>query len=412
MYSSAMGQKGFSLRAISVEAGAVFIEQVTELCIEKHSEIVSIFARGILPIDMLEFATSGAKGAMLARRAGFYKNPSGSIATNDQTAAEYRKELIDATIAKDMALSNASSSVAYSGAVAILFPENEKIPREKSRSAISKSTLTILQCLTMLWPSADIQRRMNLDNDLVQAFERQDLISWVKSFNSFCLNSSGNQQINAERAERTLESTKMVGLDLPKYTNAFVKAANNVKSSGSLMSEYRIVTLFIRNLNHTEGVFANWMSDYLNKHSSTHILATNNLEFAVKYVEDYFNTVIRPEADRKKEESLNLNSVRAVENQMSRRIKGGSSADHKSVSMPFAVLATIFNTKRKQDESVEKPNPKKPKGQPKEKDKEVPSIKNAVKDDKSAKLKSKPCFKFASEGGCSFGDKCIFSHTV
>lgn len=269
----------------------------------------------------------------------------------------------------------------------------------------------------LLWPTKDIQRRLPLDSDIEAAFENGDLIRWVIAFNSFCLNSSGNKLVNAERAEATLNSTKMIGLDLPKYTKLFCTAANNVKASGSLYDEKRIVATFVRNLNHSEGVFQNWYTNFLDRHHHTFIMSDKDLNFAISYAEDHMKSVILPEAERKKSEGLSLSSMKAVEEQLSRnRGKGGSSKERGPVTIPYTVLATIFNAgKRKAnaaDTSVVNPNKKikagnKSGGAAKEVAKEV--VKKEDNQDVKQGVK-KPCFAFASEAGCKFGDRCRFSH--
>ena len=416
--SSSEASKTPFLKTISVEAGTEFLDKVTEFCIREHSELVTIFAGGKLPICMLEFASQGLSGSILARRAG-YKNSSGKISTSHQTAAEYRAELIAAIISKDPALSKASPSVAQAGAIAILFPENEKISREKARYSLQKGITSLLQYLMLLWPSKDIQRRLLLDSDIEAAFESGDLIRWVIGFNSFCLNSSGNKLLNAERAEATLNSTKMLGFDLPKYTKLFQTAANNVHASGSLYDEKRIVATFVRNLNHAEGIFQNWYTNFLDRHHHTFIMADKDLNFAISYAEDHMKSVILPEFERKKSEGITFSSLKAVEEQLSRsKGKGGSFKQQGSVTLPYTVLSTIFNAgKRKPnaaDATAANPTKKIKTGNKsgeaaKEVAKEV--VKKEGNQDGKQPVK-KPCFAFASESGCKYGDRCRFSHNA
>jgi hypothetical protein len=404
------------LKTISVEAGTEFLDKVTEFCIREHSELVTILAGGKLPICMLEFASQGLSGSILARRAG-YKNSSGKITTSHQTAAEYRAELIAAIISKDPALSKASPSVAQAGAIAILFPENEKTSREKARYSLQKGITSLLQYMMLLWPSKDIQRRLLLDSDIEAAYESGDLIRWVIGFNSFCLNSSGNKLLNAERAEATLNSTKMIGLDLPKYTKLFQTAANNVHASGSLYDEKRIVATFVRNLNHSEGVFQNWYTNFLDRHHHTFVMTDKDLNFAISYAEDHMKSVILPEVERKKSEGLNLSSIKAVEEQLSRnRRKGGSSQERGPVTLPYTVLATIFKAGKRKDNSadVTAANPtKKIKNGNKSGDTAKEVVKEVIKKEGNQDVKiKKPCFAFASKSGCRFGEGCRFSHTA
>ena len=58
--------------------------------------------------------------------------------------------------------------------------------------------------------------------------------AYVRAFNKFCLNSSGNKQFNKQNAEKTLEKIRMKGIDLSTYNKDFVKAAENLKAVESL----------------------------------------------------------------------------------------------------------------------------------------------------------------------------------
>jgi hypothetical protein len=75
---------------------------------------------------------------------------------------------------------------------------------------------------------------MESDEELEKAFKTLDIIAWIRAFNKFCLNSSGNKQLNREKAEKTLEKLKMRGMDLSSYVKDFVKAAENLKAVESL----------------------------------------------------------------------------------------------------------------------------------------------------------------------------------
>jgi hypothetical protein len=391
------------LRTISVESGNDFLDDVTAHCINHYTDVVRTFVRGLLPLEVIEFATAGRAGEMLARRAGSYRLPNGSVSTVDQCAREYRAELLADIIANDATLAEVPPEARRERAILILFPESERVSREKFRANYSRQCTALLQLIMLLWPSSDVRVRMQQEDELIEAMDRNDLIRFVKAFNKFCLTSSGNKQINAERAEFTLENTRMSGLDLPKYVKAFKKAAFNVKSAGSLFDEYRIVSTFVRNLNHSADVFEGWYTDFLNKHKSTHVLSSQNLEFAIKYVEDHFTEVILPESERKKKASTTLASVKAVEQLLSSGGKGrGNNNNNKSLTMPYTVLATLLGKRPTATAPVTKVAKQKV-----EKAQEV-----KVEKPKSAAKVKKPCFKFASADGCTYGDKCRFSHTA
>ena len=254
------------------------------------------------------------------------------------------------------------------------------------------------------------------DIDLSTAYEHQDLVAWQRAFEKFCINSSGNKQMNAKRAEATLESTKMLGLDLPRYVKFFVKAAEIVKTAESSFDEYRIVSTFIRNLNQSEGVFTDFYSYFLNKYKPTHALASKSLAFAVIYAQDHFQDVIQPEAARKISESILINSTKEVESQLKQRgaTKGGSA------TVAFSVLATLLNDKRKAIETAETQRKKATKEAAGVKDKAAKEAagskatkkaKEATVSDEVTVSKSS-CWRWAKDSYCSFGDKCKFTHAT
>jgi hypothetical protein len=396
------------LKTVGVEAGQLFLDKAIEYCIERYPELVSMLSVGIVPTVMLE-ATHGVRGSNIGRKTGSYRNADNSVATTDQTVLQFRDSLIASIIAADVPLSQASAATAHAGALAVLFPEGGKTTREKLRSSIESDTRAVMQMLTSLWPTEDIRLRMKNDDDLSAAFDRSDLIAWVRAFNKFCLNSSGNKFINAERAEKTLEACKMQGLDLPKYIKTFVKAAENVVTAGSNFNEYRIVSTFVRNLNQSEGVFKDFYADFLNKHKPTHALASKNLTFAVTYVQDHFQEVIQPEAARKKSESILINSTKEVESQLKQRgsAKGGSA------TVAFSVLATLLNDKRKAIDTAEAQRKKAAREAAGSKDKAAKEAagSKATKTDEVSVSKSR-CWRWAKDSTCSFGDKCKFTHAT
>ena len=400
-------------KTISVEAGSEFIKKVTEFCIDRYPDIVPIISRGILPLDMLEHPLSASRGSNIGRKAGYIN--AGSRILVDQTAAQYREEIIASTITASMPLSTASSSVAHTGALSILFPESGKITREKSRSTLDNNIRALLQFLSMSWPSEDIQIRMSIDVELNEAYDRQDLIAWVRAFNKFCLNSSGNKEINAQRAEKTIEAIKMSSLDLAKYVKAFVKAAENLTAVGSLYTELKIVNLFVKNLNQSENVFNNIHRSFLDKHQSAYILQANNLAYAVKYAEDYFKDVISPKAAEMKEAAAILNTSKEVQSKVSQMSKRGGSASDRAL-VPFTVLATILNEKRKALEDLETANKKlKAKGAAKLKaDAAVVAKPGSIAKPPGTVAtvkKTQKCWLFA-KNDCTYGDSCKFAHTA
>jgi hypothetical protein len=397
-------------KTIGIEAGQEYIEKALEYCIDNYPTIVNAFVKGVVPLEMLE-VTYGGRGSIIGRKAGAYRNPDGSVSTVDQTVSQFRDALIESTIAGDIALRQASAAVARAGALAILFPEEGKVSREKVRSTYEANCLSCLQHLTLRWPSGDVKLRITEAVDLSTLSENKDLIGWLKAFERFCINSSGNIQMNAQRAEANLLSTKMSGLDLPKYVKAYRKAAENVVTAGSSFSTYRIVATFICNLNHSEGVFKEFYSDFLNKHKPHHSLGTGSLADAIKFVEDHFKEVILPESARKTSEAVLLRSARDVEQQLKRR--GPSSSGLATV--PFTVLATLL-AKRKADintpDAQKKAANRKAAGTSNKAETAKTSDRSRADGTVSSKSgsKTKPCFLWASDGTCKYGDKCCYSH--
>jgi hypothetical protein len=409
------------LKVISVEAGQMFISDTLEFCIDKYPDLVETFHKGILPIEMLELPLSVAKGSNIGRKAGSYSKM-GIKAMVDQSASQYRDQLISETIAADIPLSKADPATALTGALAILFPESGKTTREKFRAHFDRDTRALLQMMSMSWPSMDIKARIESDEELEQAFKKLDIIAWIRAFNKFCLNSSGNKQLNREKAERSLEKLKMRGVDLPMYIKDFVKAAENLKAVESLWDERRIVTTFIKGLNHSETVFGNIYRKFSDKHDPMFVLQDKKLFDAVSWVEDIFKDIIAPQIAEKREEFAQLNSVKEISAKVGHHIKrGGSSNADSRATVPVTVLATIMQDKRKAEEEL---------AATKKKFKAVELESAKVKAKAKANLKPDPsadsnkggglkgtkstakCFHFASKEGCSYGDGCRFSHSA
>ena len=397
------------LKTVGVEAGQDFIEKAIEYCIGAYPSIVTAFAKGVIPVEMLE-VTHDVRGSAIGRRAGSYRTADGTIANEDQTVSQFRNDLISSTIAGDVALKQASAVVAHAGALAKLFPEEGKATREKVRSAYVRETLSFLHHLNLLWPAQDVRLRMTEDVDLSAAYDSKDLIGWAKAFERFCINSSGNKQMNAQRAEATMLATKMVGLDLPKYVKAFRKAADNVLTAGSNFDTYRIVSTFICNLNHSENVFKDFYSEFLNKHKPTHSLSTGTLANAIKYVEDHYREVILPEAARKTAESVHIRSTRDIEIQLRKR--GTASGGGGVATVPFTVLATLLSKRKADIETGKKTVNKKAAANTDKVEAAKPSKDKAESVKSRVASKDKPCYLFASDGKCKFGDSCRYSHTA
>lgn len=409
-------------KVISVSDGQEFMRQVVEFCIDRYPDLVEMLNRGVIPVEMLELPMNSLRGSNIGRKAGAYIGGKVRL-VEDQSASQYREIIIAETIAADVALAAASQATAYTGALAILFPDSGKVSREKFRAKLERDSRALLQMLTMSWPSLDIRTRMESDEDLDEAFKKLDLIAWVKAFNRFCLNSSGNKQLSRENAEKALEKVKMRGLDLPMYVKEFIKAAENLKAVESLWDDLRIVTTFIKGLNQSETVFNNIHRKFSDKNEAAYKLRKEKLAVAVTWAEDHFKEVIIPHIAEKKQEMQTLSTAKDVISKVNQSTKrGGSLGKSDKAVVPFAVLATMVKDKRKAEEELATAQKKlrasehqvkaveKTKANAKAKpDSSTDSIKKeGAKDTKS----SAKCFKFASQEGCSFGDKCRFSHSM
>jgi len=401
------------LKDISVSAGQEFMRQVIEFCITNYPDLVEILHLGKVPIDVLEISPSIKFGACIGRKAGSYKT-NGVIATVDQPIHLYREELIAEAISEAQARDNkiALSSV-RSMALENLFPESDKVSRQKFRSRLASNTKALFQLMLMSWPSIDIQNRLMADNDILAAYTSQDLIAFKRAFNKFCLNASGSAEVSIVNAEKTIINIKMKGLDLPGYVIEYNRAAENLRAVGSLWSELRIVSNFIKNLNQDRNVFGSLSRDFSNKHHAAFAMQEMPLSGAIRWVEDYFKDVIMPEIAVKKEELLSLMSVKDVSKQLqqfSRRSSGGSKSAELT-KVPMHVLATIMETKRKAEEELDKERKKhkpQPNGQP-IKDKPKSGVAGTVPQGADPKLKVK-CRLFTKPEGCKYGSKCKFSH--
>jgi hypothetical protein len=148
-------------------------------------------------------------------------------------------------------------------------------------------------------------------------------------------------------------------------------------------------------------------------------LASNNLEYAIRYAEDYMTAVIRPESERKKVEGVTFSSVKAVEAQLGKLNRSGSKgvSSKGPVTIPFQVLATILqkSNKRKANAadtaSINNNNKKYNNNKDGDDSKDVITIAK-VPGKVAGKGKKLPCFAFATSDGCKFGDRCRFSHTA
>jgi hypothetical protein len=418
-------------KTISPQAGQSYIASAQRYCLRNLSEVVSVFCSGCMPIEMLEFPLSVHRETLLARRAGCYHNSSGKVAKEDQTAIEWRAQLIAET-------QEAYVDCREDEALELLFPHSSKKSREHKRSVFESQSLSLIQSLNMLWPSEALSLELSRDSDIKKATETVDLIAWINAFTAFCLNNSGNAELNAKAAEDTLEETRMKGGDLAGYIKAFKIAAANVKLCKSKLSEAEIVGTFLRNLNQSEDFFNRFATRHLDPADSLHSYVNKPLEEGITYAESYHKTVILTALGRKKSNSVN--SVTDL-----KQLLESNNANKNSVNVPLPVLALYLknnnnscnNTNTNNSNNATKDANKKRKAQY---DKEDTRKKQAVekvkenqgtsgKTDKAVKVDTEKsvadaengeakkyikriCYAFEKGEKCRYGTRCHFRHSA
>jgi hypothetical protein len=413
-----------TFKTISPQSGQAYIASAQRYCLRNYSEVVSLFCSGTMPIEMLEYPLSVHRENLLARRAGCYLDSNGKVAKEDQTATAWRAQLIAET-------QNAYVECSKDKALELLFPHSSKKSREHKRSVFESQSLSLIQSLNMLWPSEALSLELSRDFAIKKATETVDLIAWINAFTAFCLNNSGNAELNAKAAEDTLEETRMKGGDLGGFVKAFKIAASNVKLCKSKLSESEIVGTFLRNLNQTEDFFSRFATRHLDQADSLHAYMSKPLEEVITYVESYHKTVILTALGRKKS-----NAVTSVSDL--KQLLGSNNSHNNSVNVPIPVLALYLknnnnnnnnnnvtneaNKKRKAQKEQENARKK----QTSEKSKE--GEETASKSDKAIKVeeaksesstkeekKKNPkqvCYAFEKGEKCRFGARCYFRHSA
>ena len=414
--------------SISPITGQAYIAAAQRHCLMQLSEVVSIFHSGVLPIEMLEFPLPWDRRKLIARKAGAYYDENGHIAKQDQTAADWRAELIVAT-----QTDNADCS--EEAALELLFPHSGKKSRESKRQAIASQSLILIQSLNLLWPSEAISLELIRDQGIKSASEIVDLIAWQNAFTSFCLNNSGNAQIDAEAAKATLESTVMKGQDIAGYIKAFKIAATNVKLCKANISDVDILGTLFRNLNQSDDMFHKWNTKHLDASDPLHAYMSKSLEDAISHIENYFKKVILPSIARKKAQA----SIQSVSDL--KQLLGSHNNNTNSVNVPIPVLALYLknNNNNNNNNNATKDADKKRKAQKEqdnarkkqtsEKSKEgedtTGKTEKAVKveEDKSAsntetlskeekKKRKQVCYAYEKGEKCRFGSRCYFRHSA
>ena len=126
---------------------------------------------------------------------------------------------------------------------------------------------------------------------------------------------------------------------------------------------------------------------------------------------DYYNDVLRRvQLEQPKHNNKFDNNKPKFDNSRGKSVasvkdikRAVASGQDKKVTVPLEVLATMLNHTKRKGEEVDKT--KSVKGPPESK--KPRSEKKEVVD-----KNTKPCFAFAKNGKCDYGDRCYFLHNV
>ena len=400
--------KSPKLTLVSPVKGKEYLAAAHKWCLKQFTAIVPLFINGLAPIEMLEYEPELLRRALLARKAGRYKDELGKLAEKSQTMVSYRSEIIKRTLVDYKKVCEGDEDAA----IELLFPSSGRKSREIKRSLIENQAQSFLQCLMLLWPSEEVQLSMSLDEDLKTATELNDLIAWTIAFDKFCTSNSGNKYFNIRDAEAALKAIKMKGYDTPNYIKAYKQAALDARVCGSVQSEQDVVAQFCLNLNQATDAFYRYEFRHLDSTDAVAALIEKPLQVALDHAMNFHKTTILSAQARKRLEipqaQASVTSIAELEKLISTGAKKGS-----SVNVTHAVMATLLkNNKRPRDnKSPDVKDGGKPGDKVSKKKvtiEEKPPADPAIKEEKK-KLK---CFRFPTAKGCKFGNDCIFSHVA
>ena len=403
------------LTSVSPITGKAYLMAAHKWCLKEFQLIVPLFIKGLAPIEMMENELPLLRRALLARKAGQYKNKLGQLAEASQTQAQFREELINDTLAQ---YTDECKGVRTT-ALELLFPSSGAKSRDRTRSQIEVQAQGFLQCLMLLWPAEEVRLAMSLDDDLIAATALNDLIAWTIAFDKFCVSNAGNKFFNVREAEAALKAIKMKAYDTPNYVKAYKQAAQEARVCGSVQSEEDVVTQFFINLNQAPDAFFRFDFRYLDSSDTVAAFIKKPLQAALDYAMEFHKTTILSSQARKKSETAQgqaaVSSVTELEKLIAAGAKKGS-----SVNVTHAVMAALLknnNTNKRPRDTKNPPDVKAPDGgKPADKAKkknrvnfeEKPPADEVNKEEKT-QLK---CFRFPTKGGCKYGDTCKFSHVA
>ena len=416
--------------SISPASGQAYLTAARRYCLESLSEVVTIFCRGNLPLEMLEIPLPYDKRNMIGRKSGKYHNADGKLATADQLASAWRVQLIADTRA-------ANAGCSEKAALELLFPLSGKKAREAKRQLLATQSLQLMNLLNLFWPSDAMVLEMEKNKGLRDATNCQDIIAWENAFTKFCLDNCGNADMNVRAAEDALDLTAMKDMDLSNYIKSFRIAYNNVRQCQSTYTEKRVVEVFIRNLNQSSAAFHGFSRRILDSNDTLYKLVSQPLEAAITYVENFHKTVIIPELAAAKRQSSQSSMVIKSDKELKQLMNShsASGANQGPLLVPYPILAAMVrnsNNNNNNDNKNNNSNKRKVEAATKEEARKkaattaakaaaaaaataaaasttTGSIKAEDKAEGKANTK-RTCYNFARTGNCDHGDKCHFSH--
>jgi len=356
---------------VSPSSGQAYLKAIRVIVIQDYACLLSLM-QGTMPTEMLEFVET-VYPDKLGRRAGTFRDMEGNPSVVNQSMNQYRESLI---------LDRINEGVDRAGAIELLFPENQKQARERTRQSINSSLQSLFGKIAYLWPRDDIQTLMQADAGLVKADLESDLLRWYQAFLKFCLTSSGNSEVNIKQAESKISNLRMKHDGYLEYAEAFKLASENLKMCKSTFTEERIVALYFENLDQSQDRFFRWHKDFLTVFHPLNSYRVRTLAEAMTLTQQHYDQVIRATARSD--------------------IRTEKQPKHDQASQPTALaMVTTPSGKKRKSESPAKA-----------------SKTSKVKSDNSNKTSgvapngattSTVCNRYSS-GTCTFGAKCRFLH--
>ena len=285
-----------------------------------------------------------------------------------------------------------------------LFPPNAKKSREIERSQLQTSAAALLGLMVFAWPSKDIKIKMLATKPLVEAFENNDVISFLEELRAFSLAGSGNPDANREAAEKHLQGLIMKPNQILEYFKEFTEAVEHIRVCRSSFTEFRVVDLFFRHLD--QDLFPQWHVKFLTDDDKMYRFQALKFEDAKEQALKYYDSVIRvrhqaSEPDKKdgkrNQNNDNNNKSHPINNMRHLKAALADSASGPITVNPIVLATLISGNKRKADNKAKADAQKA----------------NVITGNKKLKVEDdkKICFNFRDTGKCAHGSNCYFAHT-